>query len=400
MIVRRIITSILLLAIYLPAFAQAKKQQVSAKAALSVRMAESDMIRNPDPAKLDFVKEPRWNYTNGLVCSALEQVWKKTGDVKFYNYIKNYADQMISEDGTIKNYKRQDYNIDKVNSGKFLFALREKTGDPKYERAIRLLREQMRTHPRTSEGGFWHKQIYPHQMWLDGVYMGAPFLAQFARAMNEPAAFDDVALQIRLIDKHTYDSASGLFHHAWDESREQPWANNVDGKSPHVWGRAMGWFAMALVDVLDFFPADHPEQKEILKVADKMAQALVRYQDATSGVWYQVVNLGTRPGNYLESSASTMFSYFLMKGTMRGYIDKKYTAAARKGYEGVLNNFVKTDDQGLVSITQACSVAGLGGNPYRDGSFDYYINEPKRDNDPKAVGPFIMLALQFEALGQ
>ena len=364
----------------------------------SVRMASSEMLRNPDASYLDFNKEPKWNYTNGLVCSAIEQVWRKTRDEKFYNYVKAYADKMIDEDGVIKGYKPTEYNIDKVNSGKFLFDLVEQTGDEKYKKAIHALRDQMKTHPRTSEGGYWHKQIYPHQMWLDGLYMASPFLAEYAKVFHEPALFDDVVLQIQLIDKHTYDPRSGLYYHAWDESKEQRWANKTDGKSPHVWGRAMGWFAMALVDVLDFLPADHPGRKDVLNVADKMAQAVEKYQDKSSGVWYQVMDEPTREGNYLESSASSMFTYFLIKGVKRGYIDKKYMATAKRGYEGIIKRFIKVDDQGQTHITEVCSVAGLGGNPYRDGSFEYYIGEPKRDNDPKAVGPFIMLALEFEEL--
>jgi unsaturated rhamnogalacturonyl hydrolase len=364
----------------------------------SVRMASSEMQRNPDASYLDFNKEPKWNYTNGLVCSGMERVWKKYSDEKYYNYIKSYADKMIDGNGVITLYKPQEYNIDKVNSGKFLFALYEHTKDERYKKAMQALRDQMKTHPRTSEGGFWHKKIYPHQMWLDGLYMGSPFLAQYAKVFDEPSLFDDVALQIHLIDKHTYDPASGLFYHAWDESKEQRWANKTDGKSPHVWGRAMGWFAMALVDVLDHFPQDHPKRKEILAVADKMAQAIAKYQEPKSGVWYQVMDQPGREGNYLESSASTMFTYFLIKGVKRGYIDKKYMSNAEAGYNGILNRFIKVDEKGQTHITEVCSVAGLGGNPYRDGSFEYYINEPKRDNDPKAVGPFIMMAVEFEEL--
>ncbi|HYF70729.1 MAG TPA: glycoside hydrolase family 88 protein, partial [Ohtaekwangia sp.] len=237
-----------LVILMLPAlvFSQSVEKKISEKAPWSVRMASSEMSRNPDAAYLDFSKVPKWNYTNGLVCSAIQLVGEKTNDPKYNDYIKAYADNMINDDGSIKGYKPTDYNIDKVNSGKFLFGLLEKTGDQKYAKAIHLLREQMKTHPRTSEGGFWHKKIYPHQMWLDGLYMGAPFLAQYASVFNEPALFDDVVLQIELIDKYTFDPASGLFYHAWDESKEQRWANKEDGKSPHVWGRAMGWFAMAL----------------------------------------------------------------------------------------------------------------------------------------------------------
>ncbi|MBT1704024.1 glycoside hydrolase family 88/105 protein [Chryseosolibacter indicus] len=375
----------------------ASKSQAPSKP-FSVRMADSDMARNPRPSLLDFATEPRWNYTNGLVCSAIEQVWKKTGDEKYYNYIKLYADEMINDDGTINKYKPQEYNIDKVNSGKFLFAMLERTGEHKYEIAIKALRDQMRTHPRTSEGGFWHKKIYPHQMWLDGLYMGSPFLAQYAIKFNEPELFDDVALQFHLIDKYTYDAKNGLFYHGWDESKEQKWADKQTGRSPQVWGRAMGWFAMAVVDVLDFLPEKHPKRKEILDIADKLAKGIMKYQDKKTGVWYQVVDQGKREGNYLEASASSMFTYFLLKGASKGYIDKKYLSEGKRAYNGVVKQFISENPDGSVDITNVCAVAGLGGKPYRDGSYEYYVNEQKRDNDPKAVGPFIMASILFESI--
>jgi unsaturated rhamnogalacturonyl hydrolase len=364
----------------------------------AVRMADAEMIRTPDAAFLDFVDVPKWNYTNGLVYSAIGRVWSATQNQKYYTYIKAYADQMIAEDGTIKGYKPDEYNIDKVNSGKFLFRLLEQTGDQKYAKALHRLRDQMKAHPRTSEGGYWHKKIYPHQMWLDGLYMGSPFLVEYGKVFNEPALFDDVAKQVALIEKYTYDEKTGLYFHAWDESKEQKWADKKTGKSPHVWGRAMGWYSMALVDILDFFPIDHPKRKVILNAVDRMAKGVVRYQDQPSGVWYQIVDQGTREGNYLEASASCMFTYFLLKASNKGYIDKSYVHSAEKGFAGVVKQFIKTDGKEMVTITQVCAVAGLGGNPYRDGSYEYYINEKKRDNDPKAVGPFIMMALQFEEL--
>jgi unsaturated rhamnogalacturonyl hydrolase len=398
-LMKKLVLSSFLLVAALPqlTWAQTSSAKVERNAPWSVRMADSEMIRNPDAAYLDFNTAPKWNYTNGLVCSAIQHVWNRTKDQKYYNYIKAYADQMINEDGAIKTYKPEEYNIDKVNSGKFLFGLYEQTKDQKYEKAIRLLRDQMRTHPRTSEGGFWHKKIYPHQMWLDGLYMGSPFLTQYAGAYNERALLDEVALQVRLIEKYTYDENIGLYYHAWDESKEQKWADKKTGRSPHVWGRAMGWYAMALVDILDYFPKDHSAYKEILAATQRMAKAVSRYQDV-SGVWYQVVNMGAREGNYLEASASSMFTYFLIKAIKKGYIGNQYLANAWKGYDGILNRFIKVDDKSMVNITQVCAVAGLGGNPYRDGSYEYYINEMKRDNDPKAVGPFIMMALEFEEL--
>jgi len=362
----------------------------------SVRMADSDITRNPEGWMLDFSKEPKWNYCHGLVCSAIEQVWEASGDEKYYNYIKKYADDMIDENGVIKTYKLEDYNIDKVNSGKFLFALYARTKDVKYEKAIRTLRDQMRTHPRTSEGGFWHKKVYPHQMWLDGLYMASPFLAQYAQVFNEPALFDDVANQIIQIDKHLYDSKTGLYRHGWDESKEQKWADKSTGLSPEVWGRGMGWYAMTLVDVLDYFPRDHPKRKNILAIASKMASAIKKYQDAKSGLWYQVVDKGGQPENYLESSASTMFVYFLLKAVDHQYIDQQYRVVADKGYQGIVREFIRVNATGVVEITDACAGAGLGGNPYRDGTYTYYMHEVKRDNDPKSVGPFIMLSVIVE----
>lgn len=198
---------------------------VSNQTPWSARMANSDMIRNPKGWMLDFSQQPRWNYCHGLVCSAHEQLWEKTGNEKYYAYIKEYADEMINADGTIKTYRLEEYNLDWVNPGKFVFALYERTGDEKYRKALAMLRDQMRTHPRTSEGGFWHKKRYPHQMWLDGLYMASPFLAQYARVFNEPALFDDVANQFLLINRHNKDKKTGLYYHGWDESKEQRWAD-------------------------------------------------------------------------------------------------------------------------------------------------------------------------------
>lgn len=378
----------------------AQTQTVAAEKPWSVWMADSDIKRNPKGWMIDFKDKPKWDYTQGLFASAIEQVWEKTGDEKYLTYIKAFADTMISENGTIMTYKKADYNIDRVNPGKFLMELHKETGDNKYKLAIDELRDQMRTHPRTKEGGFWHKKIYPHQMWLDGLYMASPFLAQYAVEFNEPAIFDDVANQIVLVDKYTWNSEKGLWHHGWDESREQKWADPETGKSPHVWGRAMGWYAMALVDVLDFFPKDHPRRDEILQITQKMAGALEQYQDKNTGLWYQVVDQGSRDGNYLEGSASSMYTYFLVKAAKNGLIDQKYMQVAQKGYDGILNNLIKKNEDGTISITNVCAVAGLGGTPYRDGTYEYYINEERRDNDPKAVAPFIMASLVFEELNQ
>ncbi len=361
----------------------------------AINMANSDIVRNPEGWMLDFSERPRWNYCHGLVCLAHEKLWSKTGDEKYYNYIKKYADDMINEDGTIKDYSPEKYNIDPVNNGKFVFALYERTKDQKYKKALDLMRSQMKTHPRTKEGGFWHKAVYPHQMWLDGLYMASPFLAQYAVVFDEPEIFDDLANQLLLIDKYTKNPKTGLYHHGWDESREQAWSDKETGRSPHVWGRGMGWYAMALVDVLEFFPKNHPKYKQLEKLAQSYAKTLIKYQDKKQGLWYQVMDVQGE-GNYLESSASTMFIYFLIKGSNMGILDKNARKAAEVGYKATLDYFIKKQEDGGITITDACAGAGLGGKPYRSGTFEYYINEAKRDNDPKSVGPFIMLALEFE----
>lgn len=373
---------------------------VSVKAPWYVLMADSDIKRNPEGWMIDFRKKPKWEYTNGLFCSALYKVYRHTGEKKYFDYIKEYADFMISEDGTILTYQKTEYNIDRVNSGKFLMELYNETGLEKYRLAIEELRDQMRYHPRTTEGGFWHKQIYPHQMWLDGLYMGSAFLAQYAREFNEPELFDVVAHQVHLIDKYSYVAENHLFYHAWDESREQKWADPKTGRSPHVWGRSMGWFAMALIDMLDYFPEDHPKKHIIESATQKMASSIAAAQDEKTGLWWQVMDQPGREGNYLEASASSMFVYFLLKGVNRGKLSRQYINVAIKGYNGILKHFIREEEDGSISLTEICSVAGLGGKPYRDGSYEYYINEPRKDNSPKGVGPFIMAALEYEVLNE
>jgi unsaturated rhamnogalacturonyl hydrolase len=345
---------------------------------------------------IDFRESPKWEYTQGLVLKAILEVWQTHRDRRYLRYVQAYYNQFVSEDGNIWLYDREDYNIDRINPGKALFPLFREFGEEKYKKAIFNLREQMKTHPRTKEGGFWHKKIYPYQMWLDGIYMASPFLAEFAQTFNEPELFDEVVNQITLMESHARDEKTGLLYHGWDESRQQRWADPETGQSPNFWGRAMGWYAMALVDVLDLFPKNHSRRSEIIAVLQRLCDALSRFQDSHSGLWFQVVNHGDWNGNYLESSASCMYVYSLLKAVRNGYLDLKFREIAIKGYQGILKQFIEVDENGLVIINQACSVAGLGGNPYRDGSYEYYISEPVRSNDPKAVGPFVLASLEME----
>jgi unsaturated rhamnogalacturonyl hydrolase len=356
-----------------------------------VRMTESEMQRNPESWMLDFSQAPKWNYCHGLVLAAIQKVYEKTGDKKYFDYIKSYADTMLLENGLqIRTYEPDKYNIDMLNSGKILFGLYRETGDEKYKNALTLLRNQMLTHPRTSEGGFWHKQIYPFQLWLDGIYMASPFLAEYAQMFDEPALFDDVAHQVSLIAKKTYSPETGLYYHGWDEKRKQLWANPETGLSPNFWSRSIGWYAMAIVDVLDFLPENHPQRPEIIRIAQGLAAALEKYRDPETGMWYQVTDKSSETGNYQESTGSIMFIYFWAKGAQKGYLEKGYLEKSRAAYDSFVRLFTVKNADGTVSITKCCAVAGLGGKDNRDGSFQYYISEPVRDNDPKATGPFIM----------
>ncbi|HEY8181628.1 MAG TPA: glycoside hydrolase family 88 protein, partial [Thermoanaerobaculia bacterium] len=363
----------------------------------SVRMADSVMQRTTDPLLLDVTNNtPKWDYTQGLVLLAMQKLAERNGDARYAKYVKAYYDGMIDAEGKIRAYKMDEYSLDRVNAGKVLFAFKEE----KYRKAIETLRQQFRGQPRNSDGGFWHKQRYPHQMWLDGLYMGAPFLAQYAKVYNEPAAFDDVITQFVLMEKHARDEKTGLLYHGYDESRQQRWADPKTGRSPAFWGRAMGWYAMGLVETLDYLPYDHPRRGELIAILQRFAEAITRVQDPKSGVWWLVVDQPGRDGNYLESSSSSMFAFVLLKAARLGYIDPKYAASGRRAYAGILKEFIEVDKDGLTNINRAIAVAGLGGDPekerYRDGTFEYYAGEKVRSNDPKAVGPFIFASLEME----
>jgi unsaturated rhamnogalacturonyl hydrolase len=365
-----------------------------------VQMLDSEIKRNPSAWMLDFEKRPKWNYTHGLVLMATKKIWEQTGRQSYFNYIKSYYDEMIDEQGNIgHNFKMENFNIDHIKPGINLFDLYDATGDERYLKALKILREQLRIHPRTNEGAYWHKNIYPHQLWLDGVYMNTPFYARYGMVFKETEAFDDVVLQIKIVEKNTRNETNGLLYHAWDESREQQWADPVTGHSPNFWGRSMGWFTMALVDVLDYLPENHPGRAEVITILKRLMDAVLAYQDEESGLWYQVLDQNNRNGNYLEASASCMFAYTLVKGVNNNLLGSDYLEPAVKAWQGILDSLITIDKDGMVNLNQVCGVAGLGGDPYRDGSYEYYINEIIRSNDPKGVGPFMLLSMEMEKAG-
>jgi unsaturated rhamnogalacturonyl hydrolase len=360
----------------------------------AVQFADSEMKRFPEAWQLDHGSRLYFGYSQGLGCLAMLKVWKKTGDKKYLDYVTKWTDSLINDKGEIHLYEPETYNIDYVNSGKVLFDVYAQTKDEKYKLAMDRLVKQLKNQPRTLEGVYWHKLIYQHQIWLDGLYMGSPFLAQYAATFNKPELIDDVVNQFLVCAKHTYDAKTGLYYHAWDESKTQKWANPVTGQSPNFWGRSIGWWYMALVDTLDYIPENHPKRPALIKIIKELAETLTKYQDKT-GLWYQVVDKGTQPGNYLEASVSSMFMYGYAKAVNKGYIDAKYKKVAEKAYDGLMKNLIVKNADGTLTLTKCCAVAGLGGTPYRDGSFEYYVNERIRDNDAKATGPFIMGCLEL-----
>lgn len=347
-------------------------QTVKSDQPWSVRMAESELIRWPEAWQLDFQKQMKWDYCHGLELQAMLDVYDRYGDKRFYEYALTYADTMVNADGSIKKYKLEEYSLDRVNSGKFLFRIYEQTKEEKYKKALAMLRKQLDTHPRNADGGFWHKKIYPHQVWLDGIYMGAPFYAEYAFRNTEVNAYQDVINQFLMAARHTYDPQTDLYRHACDVSRQERWADPVTGQSQHSWGRALGWYAMAFVDALEFIPEHEAGRDSMLIIYNKVAEQIKRLQDKKTGLWYQVLDRSGDPGNYLESSCSAMFVYSLLKGVQKGYIDQSYLKVAEKGYKGILKHFIKVDHNGMVSITKVCAVAGLGGKNYRMGDYDYY----------------------------
>jgi unsaturated rhamnogalacturonyl hydrolase len=365
----------------------------------SIRMAESEMKRNSNYYSND------WNYVPGTVLKGIELLWRKTGDDKYYQYIKNTIDQVISSSGSISGYRYDRHSLDEINEGRMALLLYKETSVSKYKIAIDTLRAQLRTQPRTYDGGFWHRDdknagTYPHQMWLDGLYMANPFYAEYGMTLKDTFALSDVVTQLTVMEKHARDSTTGLLYHGWDESKTQAWADSITGCSPSFWGRGDGWYAMAAVDVLDYLPADHPGREKIIAIIQRLAEALKKVQAPESGTWWQVLDMGGRDGNYLESSASCMFVYALAKSVRLGYIDKSYWDVVKKGYPGLLNEFIKINSDSSINLINTCAGAGLGGNPYRSGTYDYYVYQTsKSTNDGKATGPFIMASLEVENAG-
>ena len=370
----------------------------------SVRMIRSEMKRNPDATYLDGRNgERKWNYTTGLELKSFLDASKRYDLPEVVGYVKAWADTMATEKGEVYKYKKSNYNVDHICPARIYFDLHDMYGDQdkRYRRVTRNIRKQIDSQPRTESGEFWHKQIYPHQVWLDGFYMALPFYAEYteryAPEQQRDSLFSDIVHQFVAGARNTFDPATGLFRHAWDESRSMFWCDPQTGLSQHAWGRALGWYAVALVEVLDYLPKSHEGHAALVSQLNYLLEVLPKWADPQTGMWYQVLDSPGREGNYLEATCSIMFTYAFLKGLRMKYIDESHSDYILGLYPKFIDRFIKENPDGTISMTDCCAVGGLGGKQMRKGDFEYYLSEPIIDNDCKGVGPFIWASLEWEA---
>ena len=397
----------------------------------------SEMKRVPKSYLLDFSSKPKWSYVMGIELEGMLDTYLRYGGEDILKYCKEYTDTMIYADGNIRGFNILDYNLDNIRTGHFVTRMYQKYPEQKNLLAMQLMMKQLQEQPRTiADKVFWHKAIYAYQVWLDGIFMGLPFRTLTAPITCKPAKntkaakakadkeiqaiYDDAVNQLKITYQRTLDPKTELNRHAYDETRKTFWADKETGLSQHCWGRAQGWYTMALVEVLDALPEDYARRGELIDLLKKDFDAILKWQDKKSGVWYQVMDSPKREGNYLESTCSSMFAYALLKAYRKGYVSEKYKDAGIKAYKGIIKNFIKVHPDKTISLTNCCSVAGLGPavtpeveaamkminpkgsvneNTKRDGSYAYYLSEPIRDNDAKGIGPFLWASLEMEMLG-
>lgn len=335
-------------------------------------------------------KKPSWNYIDGCMITALLCASEITGETKYADFAEKFIDYYVFEDGSIRGYSKEKYNLDDVNEGKVLFELYEKTGKEKYKKAIFLLESQLEEQPRTVTGNFWHKKIYPNQIWLDGLYMGQVFSTLFKKYFGNKD-YSDVVSQFKNVRKLMFDEDKKLYYHGCDCSKTAFWADKETGRSKSFWLRAIGWFCISLIDNIDYID-DENAKAELVKIFAEAIDGISQYADAETGMYYQVVDQGGREGNYLETSGSSMIAYAMMKGARLGVIDKKYAEMGRKTFDGICKKYLSISDNGDLNLGGICLVAGLGpeDNKRRDGTFEYYISEPVVENDAKGVAPFVL----------
>lgn len=387
-------------------------------------MTYSEMQRTPKSFMLDFAQKPRWSYVMGIELEAMLDTYLIYGGEKIMDYCQEYTDTMITSNGEIRNYNLLDYNLDNIRTGHFVSRMYQLRPEKKNLKAMKTMMKQLDSQPRTvADKVFWHKAIYAYQVWLDGIFMGLPYRSLTASMLYSKKKankiYDDAVNQISITYDRTFDPKTGLNRHAYDENRNMFWADKQTGLSQHCWGRAQGWYSMALIELLDVMPENYVRRSELITLLQKDLDAIIKWQDAETGLWYQVMDEPGKEGNYLESTCSSMFAYVLMKAHRKGYLGEKYRDAGMKAYNGIIKHFIKVHPDNTISLTQCCEVAGLGPgispqveaalikinpknkakeNLRRDGSYEYYLSEPIRDNDAKGIGPFIWASLEMERI--
>lgn len=368
-------------------FTTVAKADRDAMFAWSIRIANSIHAHFADPAKLGG-----FNYTQGMIADALIAIANRTGRTADYDYAQQWLDRFVRPDGTIDEqaYPLKLYSLDRVRPGPALLWTYDRTKDEKYLKAAKLLASQLDTQPKTSDGGYWHRSTYPNQMWLDGIYMADVFSVQFAARTNQPKYFDEAVHQITTIYAHTHDPKTGLFYHGWDETKTRPWANKETGTSPEFWGRAIGWYGMAMADILDWIPAEHPGRKEVLPIFQAYCASIVKYQDRDTAMWWQIIDKPTGPKNYVETSCSLMFAYAMTRGAQRGWLPPEYLEHARRATRGILNREIDLLPNDCMDIRGAVIVGTLGGT---GGFYDSYMADRVVTNDQKALGAFMYLSM-------
>lgn len=362
------------------------------------------LIRESTPDKtvwnIEKIREGKpsnWNYIDGCMITALLMMSEITGDPQYYDFAEHFIDSFIGEDGQIRTYDMSKFNLDDVNEGRVLFPLYEKTGKEKYRKAADLLRKQLAEQPRTYEGNFWHKTIYPDQVWLDGLYMAQPFLATYEKKFGS-ADYSDTMGQITTVRQRMYDPEKHLYYHGYDASKKAFWADPETGCSKNFWLRSIGWFAVALADLLEITEKGEAHD-QLLAIFAELMKGVSEYQDAETGMYWQVPDQPGREGNYLETSGSSMLAYAMLKGARLGALPQEYAQKGQKTFQGIVEKYLSFTN-GSLNLGGICLVAGLGpeNNRRRDGSYEYYISEPVVENDAKGVAPFLLLYTEIKRI--
>ena len=345
-------------------------------------------------------KPPAWNYIDGCMMTSLYTIYLQTGKKKYIDFIDKFVDYYVFEDGSIRGYEKETYNVDNINEGRVLFDLYRETGKEKYKKAIRLLYSQLESQPRTALGNFWHKKIYPEQVWLDGLYMAQVFYTRYETEFNGGKNYADIVKQFQNVYDNMYDKQKRLYYHGWDYSKTAFWSDKKTGLSKSFWLRSVGWYTVGLVDAIGYFSDEAKELKaQLVKIFKDTVEGLERYIDPKEKMFWQVVDQGGREGNYLETSGSAMIAYAMMKGARLGLVDNRFAKVGEEVFNGICKKYL-SDEGGKLNLGGICLMAGLGPetNKKRDGTFEYYISEPVVENDAKGTGPFVMAYTEIKML--